>query len=89
MILERNNHALGHIHSVQRECSTWDEGPHVSFTKSDYVRQLFAESVEGEFEEYEVKTANYYEVLGGRNRSYAVGEKEGQNEFFGFFVGLI
>ncbi len=51
----------GHIYSYQRDGFTWDEGPHISFTKSDYVRDLLAESVDKEFEEFEVRVSNYFE----------------------------
>jgi len=61
LILEKHLHNCGHLHSETREGFTWDQGPHVSFTKSDYVRDLFAKSVLGEFDEYEVKIANYYQ----------------------------
>lgn len=60
LLLERNSHEFGHLHVEYRDGFTWDEGPHVSFTKHEYVRQLFAESVNGEFDEYEVKTTNYF-----------------------------
>lgn len=60
LILEKNLHAFGHLHADFRDGFTWDQGPHVSFTKHEYVKNLFAKSVEGDFDEYEVKTANYY-----------------------------
>ncbi len=60
LLLEKNMHAFGHLHVGKREGFTWDQGPHVSFTKNEYVRQLFSESVGGEYDEYEVRTANYY-----------------------------
>jgi protoporphyrinogen oxidase len=60
LILEKNAHAYGHIHSEIREGFTWDQGPHVSFTKHEYVRSLFAKNVADEFIEQEVKTANYF-----------------------------
>lgn len=60
LILEKNGHAYGHLHMEKRDGYTWDEGPHVSFTKHEYVRDLFARSVEDEFDEYEVRTANYF-----------------------------
>jgi len=61
LLLEKQLHIYGHLHSELREGFTWDQGPHVSFTKHDYVLQLFAESTGGEFDEYEVKTSNYYQ----------------------------
>jgi len=60
LLLEKNEHPFGRIHSTTREGFTWDEGPHVSFTKSEYVRDLFARSVGGEFEEYPVLVRNFY-----------------------------
>lgn len=60
LILEKNLHAYGHLHSDFRDGFTWDQGPHVSFTKNGYVKNLFADSVAQEFDEYAVKTANYH-----------------------------
>ena len=57
-IFEQYTFAGGHIHSERREGFTWDEGPHVSFTKHAYVRDLFAASTE--FLEYPVFPTNYY-----------------------------
>lgn len=60
LLLEKNGHAYGHIHSEIREGFTWDQGPHVSFTKNEYVRELFAKSVDEDYDEHEVTTANYF-----------------------------
>lgn len=59
-ILEAKPHPFGHIHSSVCEGFTWDEGPHVSFTKNDYVRDLFARNVRQGFEEYAVRVRNFY-----------------------------
>lgn len=61
IVLEQKNTPFGHITSYQRDGFTWDEGPHVSFTKNEYVKKLFAESVQQEYEEYEVKVGNYFQ----------------------------
>ena len=61
MILESKSHAFGHISSYKHEGFTWDEGPHVSFTKHQYVQELFEESVAGEFLEFPVKTTNFFQ----------------------------
>jgi protoporphyrinogen oxidase len=61
LILEKEPLPYGHIGSTQRDGFTWDTGPHVSFTKHDYVRELFSASVGGAFDEYEVRVANYYQ----------------------------
>lgn len=60
IIFEKNNYHGGHIHSEKFNGFTWDEGPHVSFTKNEYVKNLFAESVNNNFIEHEVYTVNYY-----------------------------
>jgi protoporphyrinogen oxidase len=59
-LLEAKSHPFGHIASQCIDGFTWDEGPHVSFTKHAYVQQLFEESVGGEFLEFPVKTTNFY-----------------------------
>ncbi len=61
LVLEKKARIFGHIHSEYRDGFTWDEGPHVSFTKHDYVKNLFAESVEGRFDEYPVRTRNFFQ----------------------------
>jgi protoporphyrinogen oxidase len=60
ILLERNAHAFGHIASQQREGFSWDIGPHVSFTKNDYVKTLFERCVAGGFENLEVNVGNYF-----------------------------
>lgn len=60
LLLEKSLHPFGHIATELRDGFTWDPGPHVSFTKHDYVRRLFAESTGGDFDEYEVQTGNYF-----------------------------
>jgi len=60
VLFDRNSYAGGHIYSHHRDGFVWDEGPHVSFTKNPYVRQLLESSVHGEFLEYPVSVSNYY-----------------------------
>ena len=59
-IFERNKFLGGHIYSHKKDGSTWDEGPHISFTKNSYVQNLFEQSVNGEFLECEANVSNYY-----------------------------
>ena len=59
-IFEKNTFYGGHIHSRERDGFIWDEGPHVSFTENSYVRELFSESIKGEFLEYPVNIGNYF-----------------------------
>ena len=60
LVLERSGQAFGHIASDLDGGFTWDQGPHVSFSKNEYVRSLFADAVKGEYEEYSVKVGNYF-----------------------------
>lgn len=60
VIYEAKPHHGGHVRSITRDGFTWDDGPHVSFTENEHVRTLFAESVNGEFEESEPIVSNYY-----------------------------
>lgn len=60
IVFERNSYSCGHIYSYQQDGFTWDEGPHVSFTKDAYVRDLFDESVKGQQFEYKAEVSNFY-----------------------------
>jgi protoporphyrinogen oxidase len=60
VVIEKNNHAGGHIFSRKINEFIWDEGPHVSFTKNQYVKDLLALSLDNEFLEYPVFPVNYY-----------------------------
>jgi protoporphyrinogen oxidase len=60
LILESSRKKFGHISSEVVNGFRWDQGPHVSFTKSVYVQQLFADSVKDEYYEHDVTTKNYY-----------------------------
>ena len=50
----------GHTRSEWSFGFTFDQGPHVSFTKHAYVRELFERSVGGELLEFDVRTRNYF-----------------------------
>jgi protoporphyrinogen oxidase len=60
VLFEKNYYPGGHINTEYIDGFTWDEGPHISFTKYEYVRDLFAKSVDNKFLEYEVSIINYY-----------------------------
>lgn len=62
-VLEQGDYSLGILESRKINGYTWDQGPHVSFTKHDYVKQLFAGNVNGEYEEHAVSPVNYYKGL--------------------------
>lgn len=61
LLIESNQTPFGHISSDNRDGYTWDQGPHVSFTKDPYVKNLFSDGVDAEYEEYEVIVRNYFE----------------------------
>lgn len=60
-IFEAKDHYGGHLYSVQRDGFTWDDGPHISCTMNQYVKDLFAECVNGEYEEVPITATNYYQ----------------------------
>ena len=59
-VFEKSRYPGGHIHSYSQDGCTWDEGPHVSFTKSDYVRKLFEENTKGRLHEFSAQVSNFY-----------------------------
>lgn len=59
MILEKNPYSGGHARSWRESDAVWDEGPHVSFTEHEYVKDLFSKSVEGQFHEMEAAVRNW------------------------------
>ena len=60
LVYEKDYHPGGHIHTEFLDGFTWDDGPHMSFTRHEQVKNLFAENVEGEYLEYPVETGNYF-----------------------------
>jgi protoporphyrinogen oxidase len=60
LVFEKNSYTGGHIHSYKEDDFVWDEGPHVSFTRNEYVKKLLEFSVDHKYLEYPVKTANFY-----------------------------
>ena len=59
-IFEGKSHGGGHIHSEKVNEFTWDEGPHVSFTKSEYVKKYFADNCNNEYLEFSAIPSNYF-----------------------------
>jgi protoporphyrinogen oxidase len=49
----------GHTHSTERDGFVFDEGPHVSFTKDERVREVFGRGA-GEVEEIRPRITNYF-----------------------------
>ena len=60
LILEKGSAPGGVLRSHVQDGFTWDNGPHVSFTKNETVRDLFVRSVAGAYNEYPVVVENSY-----------------------------
>lgn len=60
IVFERNKYPGGHITTHHRDGCFWDEGPHVSFTKHQEVRDLLTWSANGLVSEYPTAVANTY-----------------------------
>ena len=61
VIFERRDHYGGHTASYRVEAGfTFDEGPHISFTKDERMQRLLAESVNGEYETIQARVNNYW-----------------------------
>lgn len=60
-IFERHSYHGGHATSFKHEGGwIFDDGPHLSFTKNDRIRDLFAASVGQQFEQIPVQANNYW-----------------------------
>src|SRR5215210_1033174 len=60
VVFEAGDGYGGHVTSWTRDGFTWDDGPHISFTTNEYVRELFADNVDRDYEELDVRATNYF-----------------------------
>lgn len=61
ILFDKKPHYGGHTSSFQFEGGfTFDEGPHVSFTKHERLQKLFAESIDNKYEVLHTKVNNYW-----------------------------
>ena len=61
IVYEQGDRLGGHTRSfVHANQWTFDDGPHVSFTKDKRIQDLFAEFVDQEFETVQVRANNYW-----------------------------
>jgi protoporphyrinogen oxidase len=60
-IYEQRDHLGGHASSFQIDGYTFDEGIHVSFTRNETVRDLFAEAIAGDFVAHEARLLNHFD----------------------------
>ncbi len=62
-LFDKNAYPGGHTASHSKGGFIFDEGPHVSFTKNEQVRALFAEAVGGKYESINAYIDNYWKGL--------------------------
>jgi len=61
VVYEKSSYPGGHAASfVDPSGFIFDDGPHISFTKDERIRELFAENVNGEFETFHSHVNNYW-----------------------------
>lgn len=59
-VVDKKSYPGGHTASHEHNGFVFDEGPHISFTEDERVRNILAESVGGEFETLRADVDNYY-----------------------------
>ena len=61
VMYDKNSYLGGHTASFRYETGfLFDVGPHISFTKDSRIQQLFADSVEQQFETVQINLNNYW-----------------------------
>jgi protoporphyrinogen oxidase len=61
VLFDKRSHYGGHTASYYVDSKyTFDEGPHVSFTKHDRLKKLFADSIDNQYERLNTKVNNYW-----------------------------
>jgi protoporphyrinogen oxidase len=61
VMYDKNSYYGGHTASFRYENGfMFDVGPHISFTKNSRIQQLFADSVDGQFETIQINLNNYW-----------------------------
>jgi protoporphyrinogen oxidase len=61
LVYEAKPYAGGHTTTHTRDGFVFDEGPHVSFTKNEQVRELFSKAIEGKYESIDAYIDNYWQ----------------------------
>ncbi len=60
-VLEKKAYPGGHTATHSRDGFVFDEGPHVSFTKIDKVKSIFAEAVKGDYLSIDAQIDNFWQ----------------------------
>jgi protoporphyrinogen oxidase len=62
LLFDRRSYAGGHTAShVYEGKYTFDEGPHISFTKNERIAKLLSDSIDGSYETVAAKVDNYWQ----------------------------
>lgn len=62
VLYEKKDHTGGHTASwTSTDGFVFDEGPHISFTKDKRIQSIFADSVDGEIEQFSAYVNNYWQ----------------------------
>lgn len=61
VLFDKNAYAGGHTASHTVDGFIFDEGPHVSFTKNEQVRALFAKAIDNKYESINAYIDNYWQ----------------------------
>src|SRR6185295_16675086 len=61
VLFDKNSYAGGHTASHTVDGFIFDEGPHVSFTKNEQVRALFAKAIDNKYESINAYIDNYWQ----------------------------
>ena len=60
-VLDKKAYAGGHTATHERQGFLFDEGPHVSFTKEDKIKSIFAEAVKNDYLSIDAYIDNYWQ----------------------------
>lgn len=60
LIIEKEKNLGGHASTYRRDGAYWDEGPHVSFTKHQDIKDLLTECSSSDLLEFPANVGNYY-----------------------------
>jgi protoporphyrinogen oxidase len=61
VLFDKNTYAGGHTASHTVDGFIFDEGPHVSFTKNEQVRAIFAKAIDNKYESINAYIDNYWQ----------------------------
>lgn len=59
-LYDKNDYLGGHTASFNTDGFIFDDGPHISFTESERIQELFAEATDGDYEVLEADFDNWY-----------------------------